>query len=169
MQHWRLIPGRYRLTLRTAGDPSAKIVDQTIAFHHRGDDIPIVVPPRRETLVEIDQLETYAWDLATLPDLAAAPEPKGLAGDRIVWTVHNLGAAPARSVVVEFLVPGLPPATRTIGNTPPVQDYKVGSATVSFPVPDGNQPLTLILDPANKIAEITERNNRIHVGSPVTD
>ena len=102
------------------------------------------------------------WNPATLPDLAAAPAPSSSVGEPIVWEVFNLGCAPAKGASVSLLVDGRAVENCTLTEVPATCDYALGKAVARFQrrsTPGAK--LTLLLDPDDRIAEITERNNTI--------
>lgn len=165
MQHWRLAPGRYTLTLQSDGDGTKDRRFQTAApwrreveLKHRGDSIPIRLPARRGLVVEMVQLDKREWNPAKLPDLAAANAPSSTAGKPVAWEVFNLGCVAAANVAVELRSNGKPVERCTLAGLPATSGYRLGSATARFQHrPKAGEKLTLALDPDDRIVEITER------------
>lgn len=160
MQHWRLTPGRYRLSVRDDLPNGPFLERRQVVLRHRGDAIPLVLPARRALVVEMSQEQVLPWDPARLPDLAADRSPASPVGQPVQWTVYNLGCVPARDVVVQLRTDGRVVEQRRLALVPPARQYQLGRTRVSFRYRRGTTPLALVLDPEDRIAEITERNNR---------
>jgi hypothetical protein len=160
MQHWRLQPGRYRLEVRPNQTGALPLWSREVKLRHRGDSIPLALPSGRELVVAMTQLETFPWNPATLPDLAAATAPSSATGKPVRWEIHNLGCVPAKDVSVQLRVNDEPVETQIIAEVPPVRDYKIGTVTVSFKHDGPATGMSLVVDPQDQISEITEQNNR---------
>jgi hypothetical protein len=161
MQHWRLQPGVYSLSLRSEESPGTGEPPQTVTLRHRGDSIPLSLPSRVSYEVELKQVNRFAWDPSTLPDLAAPRKPKSVSARQVEWKIFNLGSQAAHAVQVELRAGETVLAQQRIAELPGVRDYRLGEAMVSFACEVPDVPLTLLLDPQDDIAEITERNNRV--------
>ncbi len=160
MQHWRLRPGRYRLDVRPNESGASVFSSRVVDLRHRGDSVPLELPAGREVIVELTQLETLPWNPAKLPDLAAATGPSSRGTDQITWEIYNLGCVSAKNVAVQLRANGRPVETQTIAEVPPVHDYKIGSVKALFGYPGSTEGLSLVIDPDERIEEITKRNNR---------
>lgn len=157
MQLWRLSPGRYRLSVRATDAEDRQI----ISFGHRGDTVPIALPARRECVVELSQVERYDWDPATLPDLAVGEHLKrSQDGKTLTCTVLNLGSVPATKVTVRLCAHGQVLAEKAIPSLPAMAAMNPTGQRVTFDVSGDAAPLAVVVDPEDRIAEITERNNR---------
>jgi len=171
-------PGQYELTLRPDGSAVQPFTTKTVELHHRGDSIPISLPPRRSLVVELSQKRQFSGRPTHLPDLAAAPSAKKGTGPicrngpegashkldlspflRLTWDIYNLGPAPAKNVEVRLLLADKIVQTRAIDLVPPLHDYQNGVARVTFDPPAAG-PLAIVIDPDDRIDEITELNNR---------
>jgi len=165
MQHWRLTPGQYRLSLRPDGPAGPALETRDVELQHRGDSIPLALPPHQSLVVELTQLRRFNRRPTQLPDLAAAPAPAVRPkGGPLSWDIYNLGPAAAKEVKVQLLLAGEVVETRIIDLVPPLSDYQSGVSRVTFDHP-GTGPLAIVIDPEDHIDEITERNNRAGVAS----
>ena len=63
-------------------------------------------------------------------------------------------------MAVQLRANGRPVETQTIAEVPPVHDYKIGSVKALFRYPGSTEGLSLVIDPDERIEEITKRNNR---------
>ena len=162
MQHWRLAPGRYKLTLRLDASDAKPLEEREVELSHRGDSIPLRLPARRALVVELALVSKLPWEPTKLPDLTAAAAPSS-ANAGIAWEVFNLGCVAASDVAVELRSNGTPVGRCTLEEVPATAGYCMGHATARFQhQPASKAKLTLVLDPAGRIPEITERNNTIH-------
>ena len=129
---------------------------------HRGLGFAVELPPRQGTVVRVEwesgePNRSLAADLAVSPrDIEFIPEYR-----RVDVTVHNIGAIPARSLEV-----ALYEADRVVGRqlVPSVQAPGAllpATVRVSFPfVPKSPRgKFRAVVDAANGIEEISERNN----------
>jgi len=165
MQHWRLTPGQYELKLRPDGPAAQPLRAHAVELHHRGDSIPLSLPPHQSLVVELSQKQRFDGRAAHLPDLAAGPAPGSQARDKgspLTWDIYNLGPVPAENVEVQLLLAGEVVQTRVLDLVPPLRDYQNGVIRVTFDSP-GAGPLVIVIDPEDRIDEITERNNRADV------
>ena len=162
MQHWRLAPGRYKLTLRADAAEASPLWTREVELPHRGDSVPLRLPAERALVVEMTQLAKRPWDPAALADLAAAPAPSSAVGEPVAWEVFNLGCVTAKGATVRLSCDGRLVESRTLTEVPAARDYALGRAVVRFPYrPAAGAKLTLALDPDDRIPEITERNNSV--------
>jgi hypothetical protein len=159
MQHWRLRPGKYRLDVRS-GALDAAGFSSDVELRHRGDSIPVVLPPGVECTVELTPLEAFAWDPSQLPDLATETKPSSATGEALKWTIYNLGCVPAQDVTVQLRINGKAVETQTIAEIPAVRDYRLGTTNVTFRYSGPVEAAAVSVDPDDRISEITERNNR---------
>lgn len=81
----------------------------------------------------------------------------------MVWEIHNLGCTPAKDVMVQLWVNGQLEESAMISEVPPVRDYRIGASTVTFQYRGLTDKLSVVVDPDDRIDEITERNNRPRV------
>jgi hypothetical protein len=163
MQHWRLAPGRYKLTLRPDASDAKPLPEHEVELKHRGDSVPVRLPARRALAIEMTQLSKLPWNPTTLPDLAASPSPSSAAGEPVAWEVFNLGCVAAKDVAVELRSNGKPVERCTLAEIAATSGYHLSRATARFRHrPKAGVELTLMLDPDHRISEITERNNAGH-------
>ena len=100
------------------------------------------------------------------PDLAAGPlslsKNRVNGGDQVTFSAlaSNVGSADAASVVVRFLVDGVPlGADRTIASLAPNASVEVSSPAWSAKHQTGQHTVQVLLDPRNSIKELSESNN----------
>ena len=137
--------------------------EQSRRLAHRGLGFAVELPPRRGMVVRVrwesgETSHSLAADLAVSPsDIQFIPEYR-----RVDVTVHNIGALPATSLEV-----ALYDADRVVGRqvVPRVQapDALLPSTVrVGFPfIPEASRAsFRAVVDAANTIPEISERNNQ---------
>ena len=136
--------------------------EHSLQLAHRGLGFAVELPPRQGTVVRVqwesgEANRSLAADLAVSPrDIEFIPEYR-----RVDVTVHNIGAIPARSVEV-----ALYEADRVVGRqlVPGVQAPDAllpATVRVGFPfIPKSPRgKFRAVVDAANGIPEISERNN----------
>jgi hypothetical protein len=161
MQHWRLAPGQYQLVLRLDKAEADPLSSNRITLHHRGDEVPLTLPPHQPLVVELEQITASSWDPARLPDLAASRAPTSASDEQVCWPIYNLGSLPAENVPVQLLEAGRCVEVHTVAELPPTKDFKVGRVDVTFQHRHAGKPLSIVIDPDDRIPEITEHNNRV--------
>ena len=133
---------------------------------HRGLGFAVQVPPRQDTVVRVrwesgEPNRSLAADLAVSPrDIQFHPEYR-----RVDVTVHNIGAIPARSIEValyksdELVGRQLVPAVQAPDALLPA------TVRVGFPfIPKSPRgKFRAVVDGANGVLEISERNNEAQV------
>lgn len=160
---WQLEHGRY--AIRTGPDANGDGVLDSVASERemelaRFDSLPLEVAPGTVLLVEIDQLERLD-DIRSRPDLALSSREKDCdpGADRCTAVVHNVGSRATGSFRVAIVDAELDILQqRTVPSLASPDDLIPVTTVVEFDaVPP--QASCLLVDPTNKIAEITEVNN----------
>jgi hypothetical protein len=169
MRLWRIEDGIYRLRMGLDLDDDGKIDsrrpllrDEKIALR-RFSDTSLVIPPLQNVAVEIERVKALKSH-GSLPDLAVHPE-RGVnaIGDELRVTVHNIGNAPARNVVVDILdASGRLIGRETIRDIEAPLDWKPRTIELRFDL-QGRDWAKIVIDPENKIREIYKGNNTVAV------
>ena len=170
MRVWRLNHGRYKMRVGPDSDNDGKIdhiaLEKTITLH-RHAPIELSLPPNQLTRLEIEQIEQLD-NLLDRADLALSPLDTKREVN-ITWQydtlvrirVHNIGAHPAEQIEIALIRQGEKIATRLIPEIEAPHDLKPRMAITYI---TETQPGDIIVvDPDNKIPEITESNNRLTV------
>ena len=170
MRVWRLPHGRYDVSIgidRDGDDQSDEQLRREERELWRYDGaVEFTARPGQTLVIELSLLEELD-DMRTRPDLAVAPDDVAIEDGAIVVTVHNIGgsaSAPGRIEVrsADARVLGV----AQIPSLEPPRDLQPKTAKVRVPLDSDAKPATIVLDPANEIAEITEANNTARIQSP---
>jgi hypothetical protein len=166
MRVWELAPGKYRLREgvdadqddRIDGEPTVRELDL-----QRSTPIELLLPAQKVQIIELDQLQSRPRP-ERLPDLAvgAGDIYYDKVTDRLKVVVHNIGSAPAENVVVRFEGPnGQLLGERVIARLEAPLDLRPKTAMVWIPQPllHPVPSITVRIDPAGKLDEITTENN----------
>jgi len=161
---WQLRHGRYELKVGPDANDDG-IVDKvektrTLTLK-RMDRVPVSLPPRRLMVYELGQREKLT-SIAKLPDPAIGDRDVVHKGRTLKVTVHNIGSAPARDLVVALVDANarVLSAAKVASLDAPL-DLRPRTATVVLDCQKGGAGV--VLDPQNAIAEITELNNRVNL------
>jgi len=176
---WDLEPGgTYRLVLGIDSDEDGNI-DESVekrefVFAQHGSPINIIVKPRVNYVVEINQLKR-GRPAGLAPDPGLSSEDIRFNPDRnlLMARIHNVGSKPVRNVKVAFY-DGNPQdggkriGLQTIPNIEPPNDLEPRTVTVGINYHIGSPTeIYIVVDPDNKIAdEITTFNNVAHKRLP---
>jgi hypothetical protein len=144
-----------------------RTVDQTVPFTmgHLGDGVEFTLPGRTEYALRVRQTGAPAGAPTLLADLATAPRDVTFdagAGE-VTVRIHNVGAADSGAFDVRLLdADGGEIGTRTLTALDAPTDLVPRSVTVVFPHAPARLPasVSVVVDPADGVAEITEENNR---------
>jgi hypothetical protein len=154
--------GRYRLAtaLDKDGDrkPDATPEAREVYFR-RFTPTPLTIPSRQPLWVELKLLKKRPAGLQ--PDLAVTlAEPVGKHG-RVLARIHNLGCAPASTVLVRLMSGDGVLAETTVPALPGLTSYAPSFIDVPLSGPKGDAPSKwrLVVDPKEAIEEINEANN----------
>ena len=166
MRVWRLDHGRYRVRLGPDADDDGTM--DAIAEEHtiellRYAPIDLALPPGQVTIIEATQIEKLD-DIMERADLALSPiDTKLDSKGGVDVRVHNIGAKPARDIVVKLLRGEAVIGSKTIDHIEDPHDLEPRIALLRF---DGAAAGDVIMvDPRNAIPEIAEHNNRLALGA----
>ncbi len=155
MRVWRLEPGRYRVEAGPDLDDDGRFEEaasQATRTLQRYSAIPLALPPRQVTVVRVEQLQALGG-LRRRPDLALSR------GDSGSVRVHNIGSVEAEEIRVELRRGDRVVGSRIIDRIEAPLDLHPRRVTVSFEgVRAGD---VIVVDPDDRIPEITEHNNRL--------
>ena len=170
MRVWRLEHGRYKVRVGPDANDDGVMDDvekeETLVLH-RYSPIAMTLPPRRQTVIEIEQVERLD-DLLDRADLALSPldstcdvfsswQYESLLRIR----VHNIGARAAENVEVALIRNGKKIHTIVLSRIEAPLDLKPRAAVVHFT--NAQVGDEIVVDPDNAIPEITKHNNRLIV------
>jgi len=167
----QLPEGRYQLgtALDANGDrkpdanPQVREVDM-----RRFTATPIAIPARKVLWVSLKLLSERQRKLR--PDLAVTLARDVGKDGKVLARVHNLGCVPGANVVVQLVTAqDRELAQATVKELPGLTGYDPQFREVALALPRGVNAggLHLIVDPANRIDEINESNNRYPIGRGV--
>jgi hypothetical protein len=158
---WRLEHGRYRVRAGPDHDDEGSLDEAVIEQRmklQRYSSLPLKLPPRQVTFLEIEQLEQLD-DIRNRADLALSPLDTRLEGDTLTARVHNIGNRPATNVRIVITRDGDVIAKKTIPRLEAPRDAKPRVIELRF---DSVKPGDVLkLDPAENVPEITEHNNTL--------
>jgi len=163
MRVWKLAPGDYALRAGTDADLDERPdtpQERTIPLQ-RHDQVRLRVPPRAQLVVELQRIRE-APDTRGRPDLAVCARDIAYdpAAATLTLTIHNIGAHDAPETEAALITGGRETQRRPVPALAAPLDLKPRTTTVVFGnvrAPDG---LSVIVDPEDRIAEISEANNR---------
>ena len=164
---WRLPHGMYDVAVGVDGDgddqPDGRLRRERMELWRYDGAVPFTAPPGQTLVVELTLLETLE-DVRLRPDLAIGPGDVTLTEGALVLTVHNIGASPTPQSAVEVrAADNALLGKATVPALAPPHDLQPKTARIRVPLAGGREPVWVVLDPANAVAEITEANNRVQV------
>jgi hypothetical protein len=166
MRVWRLGHGAYRVGMGPDSDDDGQMDDlasENILELQRYAPISIELPPRKVTVVEVEQL-TPLDDITLRPDPAISCFDTQLDdGGGVTVHVHNIGAQEAYDIVVVLKRDELVIDTETVTFLEAPLDLYPRVATVYFESARAGDMVEL--DPDDAISEIAEHNNRLTLGA----
>ncbi|MFC1527070.1 hypothetical protein ACFL6X_09720, partial [Candidatus Latescibacterota bacterium] len=164
---WNAEHGVYRKTVGVDGDRDDVIdgAPTTVQLEvTRGSPIPVELAPRQVTVIELVQEKRLAplWER---PDLALSSREVVVRGGGVEGVVHNIGSAAADQVTVALVdAEGkirararLKPLQAPLDLMPQRQSFRLEEA------PDGRSGWKVVVDPGDRIPEITEENNVVEL------
>ncbi|MAF65268.1 MAG: hypothetical protein CMJ84_06375 [Planctomycetes bacterium] len=161
MRVWRLQHGRYRV--RTGPDHNDDgLLDEAVIDLHaelqRYSAIPLKLPPRQVTVVDVEQLEQLD-DIRDRADLAVSLLDTRLEGDTLSARIHNIGNRPAKDVRVVLMRGEAVVATKVIPRIEAPLDAKPRVVELRFDAVKSGD--VLLVDPANDVPELATHNNSL--------
>ncbi|MGC9318978.1 MAG: carbohydrate-binding family 9-like protein, partial [Armatimonadota bacterium] len=173
MRVWRLDHGRYRVTLgpdADGDDRADSVASEREMQLQRYAALPITLPPRQTTIVEVTQTEALA-PIRERADLALSPLDTAVEEGVARGVVHNIGVAPVASAEIALLSPAGEVVQReTLTQIPgigedlqPVRlDYELTG------VPADPAGWRVVIDHARTVEEIYEGNNVVRLTGAAT-
>ncbi|MBI1790961.1 MAG: alpha/beta hydrolase fold domain-containing protein [Acidobacteria bacterium] len=175
LRTWKLETGaRYRI-VASAVDERDQAVGPPIETREqelgeRGEPLYVVMPPKRAIRVDVSRVREASEGPAPRADLALTSRDIrwNIHTDQIEATIHNIGSADAHDVDVVFYRQtgkGLEPLERAvITRIGAPNDLAAGNVTVGTwnhrGVMGEGDSVVVVVDPENKLREITKSNNR---------
>jgi hypothetical protein len=156
VRFWRLTPGRYRVVL----DGKASQIDL-----HRGAGAELSLTPGRVHELEVTLEQAEPIDPGQRPDAAVSPrQVRRLPDGGVEALVHNMGGSGIESLVVELRdASDRSLASATIASLPGTTDWTPSTVTVRFDAQQAQGAVRLVLDPRQRVAESSERNNVVNL------
>jgi hypothetical protein len=168
MTAWDIEPGVWEIAqgVDRNGDDEADGVTVTSSGElERTSSMEFVFPPRLTTVLTLKLVEKGKpyW---TRPDLGMGKGDARLAGDKLMVTVHSLGALdspPTELALVDSA--GKILETLTVPALKAPADLLPRTVTLGFTIPAGQklEGASVVIDPNTKIKEITRMNNRVRL------
>ncbi len=170
MRVWRLEHGRYKVRVGPDANNDGvldAVEKEEVMVLHRHAPIALTLPPRRQTIIEVEQVERLD-DLLDRPDLALSPldstcdvfsswQYESLLRIR----VHNIGARAAENVEVALIREGEKIQSIILSKLEAPLDLKPRVAVVHFT--NAQVGDEIVVDPKDAIPEIAKHNNRLIV------
>jgi len=158
MRLWRLQPGIYELTVRpdATGEQG-----RSFQIKEKGSYLTVAIAPKCVAELQIVQKAALV-QRQSLPDLAVgAGDLKQTSPSTYELTVHNLGTCASPPCVVAVYDKGQLLAEVTLERIEAPLDLVPKYKTVSIKLPAGRtlHPDRIVIDPADRIAELYESNN----------
>lgn len=166
MRPWRLQHGRYRVRGGPDVDGSEApgpggYSREQILFRY--EPVTFTVPPRQVYVLEIEQLKVIPERIETRPDLAVGQDDVSFEGGAIRARVHNIGSSPSLATAVHLLRNGQKVAERRLPALAAPYDLRMKTHEVVFENVEPGGRLEVVVDPENRVPEITTVNNRVEV------
>ncbi len=177
---WEFEPGAtYKLRYGVDEDDNETIdravEEREFVFQQRGQSIPMVVEPRVNYVIEIDQLQR-GRPVGLYPDPAVCAEDIDYDAERgiVIATIHNVGSKPLNNLTVDFYQGDPESGGRKIGSqviaeleAPIDLEPRTQTLSVSFKIQGPPTDIYVVLDAADSIEdEITSFNNVAHATLP---
>lgn len=179
---WKLQTGaEYKLTWGPDADNDGKMDkkagSKTFAFPQIGTLVRFPAPSRKSVVVEINQVKAPAREAELLADPGLSARDLKIANGKLKVSIHNVGAAEAKDVVVAAYLGDPAQGGKEIGREtievlPPISMELMPSIiTVDFDwTGDARQEVHAVIDPDGKLLpEITTFNNRAKAQLPRTE
>ena len=168
MTGWDVEPGTWEFIegIDNDGDDSADTITQkrTLEFE-RTKNIEFAFPPKKTTIIKL-KLKKEGKPYWKRPDLGIGKDDVTISGNSIKVKVHSLGSVDAPASTVALVSKS--GETLTTADFPALRaplDYLPKTADITLTVPSGAETsgCSIILDPDDKITEITKHNNIVGI------
>jgi hypothetical protein len=161
---WRLLPGKYRLNFQSI-EPDRPLNLQVERDLVRFSTVELTVAPELNCRLHLELMEEHSTP-ADLADLAISEKDLAWSDEgHLRIAVHNLGAASVESANVAIWQGEDLVAEKEVGELgTPAAEWKSQWAEVVVENLDRSQgEILVVLDPAEKLREIFEENNRVRM------
>ncbi|MHB9030031.1 MAG: hypothetical protein ACYC9O_14790, partial [Candidatus Latescibacterota bacterium] len=165
MRLWALGHGKYRVIIGRDTDGNGKM-DRAERSEtrelSRADALDLTLPPRAVTVIEIERTEALE-PIYIRADLAIAAREVKLTGNSVSGTVHNIGSADVRDIVVAVSdAAGKEITHQSLGALAAPLDLVPKRVAFTIPLPRAaGKGWKIVLDPGNQVTEIYEGNNTV--------
>ena len=167
---WRLDNGEYSL-VSGPDNNNDNVIDKTehemkdlkLARHSA---VPVSLPPRKTWIVEMTQ-KKKADDIRLRPDLALSPREVKWDKEKkeISFAVHNIGAKASGNFTISLFRGDKKVQDLSVENIDAPLDLFPRKKHLSFKDVENIENMRIVIDPDNKIEEITEENNRTAIST----
>ncbi len=166
MTGWEIDPGKWEISQSTRGnantDPLQNTTTRTESFE-RSSSLDITFPAHTTTVLDL-KLVTKGVPYWTRPDLGIDPGDVKIEGDRMLVTVHSLGAvdAPESRIVLRDHDGKVLATTKAASLKAPLDLIpKTELVTLSLPTGADWKGGSVTIESSGKLPEITQKNNRV--------
>lgn len=169
MTGWNVAPGEWEMTVGTDADGDDTIDKpsrpEKVTFE-RSRSLDVVFQPRTTTVIEMKRVKKGV-PLWNRPDLGIGVETVRMSGSTVRATVHNLGSVDSGETAIAVVdASGKIVASSAI---PPIKapvdlESKTADVTLSLPSGVSAAGLKLVIDPEEKVSELTRLNNAVSLG-----
>ena len=165
MRVWRLPHGRYDVSIGLDRDHDGKadrqIRREEMELWRYDGAVKFTAQPGKTLVIELS-LRQKLDDVRMRPDLAIGQDDVSLKDGLLTVVVHNLGGSTAPASIVDVRsASGEVLGTARVPALGPPHDLKPKTSQVRIQLDEGVKLERVVLDPADRIAEITEVNNRV--------
>jgi catechol 2,3-dioxygenase-like lactoylglutathione lyase family enzyme len=173
MTMWDIQPGQWEIIrgLDTNGDENADtILSRQTTQLERSKSIPLTFAPRTTTVITL-KLQSNSVPYAERPDLGIDREDIKLDGRLIHVRVHSLGSVAAPAVMVALVENEKIVASVQVPEIQAPLDLLPKYADVTLSLPAGIDPgkCSIMIDPEEKLTEVTRANNLVHLKNSGTE
>ena len=168
MKGWDVQPGTWEVkeTLDSNGDdkPDMELNKREVKFG-LSDTVNFSFQPHKSTFITL-KLIKKGKDYTELPDLAAGKHDIKISGDNVKVTVHNLGAVESAPVKIALIDSnGKIISESDIPSLKAPDDLLPKTTEVELSIPNGinTAGLSVLIDPENRVHEITRVNNIVEI------
>jgi len=167
MRVWRLDHGRYKVRVGPDANDDGeldRVEKEELMVLRRYSPIALRLPRRRQTLIEVEQVEALD-DIRDRADLALSAMDTLLGADGSVKVrVHNIGSKTAGGIEVAHVREGKTLASRTVATLEAPVDLMPRVRVVTFM--DVRPGDVIVVDGEDAVPEIAEHNNRLVLRRP---
>ena len=168
MTAWDIEPGKWEITqgIDSDGDevPDNSLRKRTVVLE-RTRQLELSFPPKKTTLVKL-KLKSKAKPYWKRPDLGIGNDDVKVSGNKITVTVHSLGSVDAPKTVVALVNnDGKKLANVSVPSLKAPLDLNPKTTDITLKVPSGMnlKGCRVIIDPGEKLREITRLNNEVEI------